>query len=215
MRLFHSARLRWWGLSCAYVLLLYATLPLARPLVKWMRATLSDAGQNYLIYSIFAAVACAAVAFLFIYRKKLHPTAWVALLVIIRLYMLELFQLGTHPEERLHFIEYGVLALLLHRAFSIDLADVRPRGLWPYLGALALGAVIGWGDEGVQHLTQYIPDICAYFDVKVHPLTFRRYYDLRDVRLNFLGVSYGLAFLALVIRNRKTNMQLSPPSKPT
>lgn len=203
MALFRRERVRRWVLPFVYIFILYSTLPLGRPLITWARQNFTRAQQSTFIYGLFIVVAIAAIGYVFSLRKKLAPTAWVCMLLFVRLYMHELTLYATYPEERLHFIQYGILAFMLHHALSYDLARFRPRGLWPYVAALILGGLIGWGDEGVQYLTIYIPDVCRFFGIEVHPLTFRRYYDIDDVILNFIGVAYGLAFLATVIRNRR------------
>lgn len=56
--------------------------------------------------------------------------------------------LTTTYEERLHLLEYGVVALMLERAVSIQQWR-HPR--WLRLPALALAvAAVGWLDEGIQ-----------------------------------------------------------------
>ncbi len=76
------------------------------------------------------------------------------------------------PEEALHFIEYGVLGLLLFRALRHHLPD---RSV--FLAALLIGTAFGVFDELVQWL---VPG---------------RFWDLRDVFVN--GVAVTLALLAL------------------
>ena len=196
-------RVFWWTLCGVYVLVLYATLPLGRPLVTYMRAHLSQV-QSPLVYGFFGLAFLGIVNYIIFNWKTFRPTAFVSFLVMLRLYLYECHGIQQYPEERLHFLEYGVIAILLHKACSIDLAEIAPKGMWPYIGALLLGCLIGLGDEGMQYLTIYIPDVCRYFGVTVGVNTFRRYFGWGDVWLNVIGVTYGLAFLATVLRNRKT-----------
>jgi hypothetical protein len=77
------------------------------------------------------------------------------------------------PEERIHFVEYGILAFFLFRALRIDLPLV-PSFVW----AFVIASLIGWGDEGIQYL---LPN---------------RYYDNRDVLLNSISALLGLFFTA-------------------
>lgn len=79
------------------------------------------------------------------------------------------------PEEKIHLLEYGVLAFLIFRALRLDINE-RPAFFW----ALVLGFLFGWGDEGIQYL---LPN---------------RYYQLKDVLLNGLGCVFGLAFTRLL-----------------
>jgi len=188
----------WWRLIAVYVVVLYATLPLGRPVITWLRAHFSTSQQIVLTYCLFGVVAGAAAVWLVLHWRQFLLRAWIAGVVLAGVYCYEFKTIVTYPEERLHFLEYGVLAFMLYKAFSF-----HGRGVWPYLAALVAGSLIGWGDEGVQWLTQFIPDIARLFGCTVHPLKFRRYYALSDVVLNVKGIAYGLLVLALVFRNRR------------
>jgi hypothetical protein len=177
----------WWSICVIFVLVLYATLPLGRPVITWVRGHLTHAQQMGVITGAFAMLAAGCAAYIAVNWRRYTPLAIVCFFVFCRLYWLELQRLQQYPEEQLHFVEYGVLAMLLHRAFAIDL-----KGLWPYIATLALGALVGLGDECVQGLTKY-----------VLPETYRRYFGWSDVRINVIGVVYGLAFYATVLRNRR------------
>jgi len=65
-----------------------------------------------------------------------------------------------------------LLAYLIYRALRLDLKNGRL-----YLTTIILSGIVGWGDEGIQHL---LPN---------------RYYDLRDVTFNFLGAVLGCFLL--------------------
>ncbi|MEO8195342.1 MAG: VanZ family protein [Thermoanaerobaculia bacterium] len=86
------------------------------------------------------------------------------------------------PQERLHLVEYGVLALLLRAAIAESVAR-RPAGdrvsnidVW----ALGAATAIGWIDEAVQGI---LPN---------------RIYDLRDVAFNALAALLALGAAAVV-----------------
>lgn len=181
-----TQRLIWWHAVAVYVIVLYATLPLGRPVITFMREHFVPEMQRRIVMGLFAAVGAGLVVYLAAQWRKLSPLAYVCFAFFLRLYWLECSTLMQYPEERLHFIEYGALALLIHRALSIDL-----KGFAAYAVAFAIGAVIGYGDEGVQWLTRYLP------------ATYRRYFGWNDVALNALGVLYGLGFLATVLRNKR------------
>ena len=82
--------------------------------------------------------------------------------------------LDASPEEAVHFIQYGVLGLLLERAFR-----VRHPGVGALLAAFAAGALAGTLDEVLQWLVR------------------ERYWDLRDVVLNVVAV--GLVQVAVLV----------------
>ena len=177
----------WWGGCTVFVLALYVTLPLGRPVINWLRENVTHSQQIGLVSGIFAMLGGGCAAYLAVNWRRFAPLAYICFAVFCRLYWLELQRLQQYPEEQLHFVEYGVLAMLLHRAFAVDL-----KGVWPYVCAILLGALIGLGDEGVQGLTQH-----------VLPERYWRYFGWSDVRINVLGVVYGLAFYAAVLRNRR------------
>jgi len=101
--------------------------------------------------------------------KRRQPLTW-ALIVLAVLCYAYGFYVVTIPEERLHFIQYGVLAFLVHRAIREDVKAALPS----YLFAFFLTVALGWLDEGIQAVT---PD---------------RFYSLKDVFLNSVSAVLGL-----------------------
>lgn len=192
-------RVRWISICSIFVFVLYATLPLGRPVITFMRRYLDASGQSQLMYGIFSVVAAGGLVYIIARIKTFTPVALVCIILLLRLYYFEFTTLVKYPEERLHFLEYGVLALLLYKAFSIDF-----KGIWPYVLALVTGSVIGYGDEVVQHCTKYLPALFTMLSItSVDPNAFRRYFGWEDVRINVLGVAYGLLLLITVLQNRR------------
>jgi VanZ family protein len=74
------------------------------------------------------------------------------------------------PEERIHFLEYGVLALLARHALATHHGPVGQ-----YAGAWIFATAAGWVDELIQYV---LPS---------------RVYDLRDVVINSLAALLALA----------------------
>jgi VanZ family protein len=178
---------------------LYATLPLGRPVISWAREHWTAAQQQACTWLIFSLLALALLHYLLALRRVLRPMAYVCAIMLARLYWYELATLTQYPEERLHFIEYGVLAILLWHAWR---GHLRPA--WAYFAAALSGALIGYGDEGVQYLTQYIPNLARTCNWSMrNPDMFRRYFTWADVWLNALGALYGLALWATVFGNRR------------
>jgi hypothetical protein len=101
------------------------------------------------------------------------PTQYLWLLAVAAVFLGYTIELWRAPEEALHFVEYGVLGVLIYRAL---LHRLRDPGL--YLVAALIGGIIGTLDEAIQWITP------------------RRVWDLRDIRLNFVAgvlVQLGLA----------------------
>jgi hypothetical protein len=74
------------------------------------------------------------------------------------------------PEERVHFVQYGLMAVLARRALAWHVGPPRQ-----YLGAFAIAAMAGWVDELIQGV---LPN---------------RVYDLRDVAINAVAALLAVA----------------------
>ena len=86
------------------------------------------------------------------------------------------FRLGA--PERSHLIEYSVLAILLHKAYTKRYAT--EAGIWkPSLLAWVTGIVLGALDEGIQH---FLP---------------HRVFDPVDIVFNSMAIS--MAIIATMI----------------
>jgi predicted membrane channel-forming protein YqfA (hemolysin III family) len=184
MDLFRTRRERNLWLTVAGVLLLiYSTLAVVRPFTEWLRE------QRLLFVSlflVFGAIVGWSLRGIWRNRPGLRESA---VLVAIGVAYGVLFIALRTPEEAMHFIEYGLVAVLIYQALAErkkarqgDREAVGETGgetggslLWPALGALVSTSAAGWLDEGIQHL---LPS---------------RYYDLRDVFFNAAA-----AFLAVV-----------------
>lgn len=143
---------------------IYATLGLVRPLANYLR----DSGWMRVSVAIAFAVAGALMLWV-IFREPRRRSlrAVVTLVATAAVYAAVIYPMES-PEEKIHFIEYGVVGLLAYESF---------RRYWI---AAVFVAAAGWVDEGIQAL---LPS---------------RYYDLRDVAFNAAaGVLALLARYAL------------------
>lgn len=162
-----------WALG--WTLAIYITLYPARPVCEFLKRTI----PFELWINIFLAACLSGIAILFFRKYKVTDfRGYVLLLITVSGY---LYGLATipHPEEKIHFIEYGILAYLVFRALMLD------HGKWEaYAGAFALTAALGWVDEGIQHL---LPN---------------RYYQTSDVVLNAVSGLLGLLLVYVFQRTR-------------
>ena len=158
-------RKKYWAWATGWTLAIYATLYLVRPICEFFKETIPfDLWVN-----IFLAACLSGIAAIFFRKYKMTDgSGYVLLLLAISGYAYGLVTI-PYPEEKIHFIEYGILAYLIFRALRLD------HGAWAaYAGAFALTAALGWGDEGLQHL---LPN---------------RYYQTSDVVLNAVSGLLGL-----------------------
>lgn len=172
-----------WCLVGLYVALIYGS---AYP-VRFAATRLRDQGLLAPVVTGVGTAALVGAATLWS-QRGVDPRDWLLLAPGGAVY----FVLWIHLErfeERIHLVEYGILGALLHRALVLHRQASRGRG-WrhPALGAIFLVTVLGWLDEGIQHL---LPN---------------RYYDLRDVALN--AVAGALAVGLVAARHR---LEHAPP----
>ncbi len=145
------------------LLAIYSTLGVVRTITNALR----DAGLLRICVAVAFAVA-ATTALTLIFRNPGNRTRRMVTMLagVAVAYALVILPMKS-PEEKIHFIEYGVVALLAYASFH------------RYVAAFVFVAAAGWIDEGIQAL---LPS---------------RYYDLRDVAFNAAAGLMALAALAL------------------
>ena len=153
-----------------YVAVVFATLPFARDLVIALRDTNLLGGVITAVYGLSVAVVVYHVVF------DLRASDWFAFsAVALLIAVIAALLLGLSiPEERVHFAQYAVMALLARNAFASQWPG-RTGATRAMLGALAITSSLGVVDEGVQGL---LPN---------------RVFDLRDIALNLGAVAVGLS----------------------
>ena len=167
---FTSAReRRLWILAGSCLLLIYSSLYIARTVTNWLR----DA--NLLRLAVGGSFLLAAIWVVFgLLRSRPGWRVWLVLVAITAGYAVLLSRFGL-PEERLHFLEYGVIGGLVFAALlerqknrwdESGESQSRRAPVWPAVGAFVITGIAGWIDEGIQEI---LPN---------------RFYDLRDVAMN-------------------------------
>ena len=175
---------RLWFAAGLCIVLIYSSLYVARPVANFLR------DQNLL--RLMVALAFLSTGGLVVWRLLVGGVGWRVMGTVSAIaagYLLLLTSIPMMPEERLHFLEYGVVAALIYLALrerrvqfaasGTDSADILAR-LPPFATALVLTGIFGWIDEGIQAL---LPN---------------RFYDIRDVFFNAGAAFACLASLKLV-----------------
>ncbi len=148
-----------------YVGLIYASLPFSRDVLIAL-------SQRELIGAVITASyfgAAVLVVYHVVFDVRLTDRTAFFALVVLGLVIGGLVLGMAIPEERLHFLQYGVMALLARRVL-VRLAPARQYGL-----AVLMAAAFGLGDELIQGA---LPD---------------RVYDSLDVLVNVLAAVLALA----------------------
>ncbi len=187
---------RYWQMVAAYVVVLLAAqsfmgLGIDKFKELW--------GLQALEYTAYMIVALGAAPVLW-----LGARVWRRCSVTERLWIgtaLVIYGVGTvsarNPQERLHYLGYGLLAVLLYVGFSArprnaiaasGTLPASPGVLHAAMPAAVLGFAVGLTDELLQILWP------------------RRYFDWADVMINALAVGLGL-LLAIPLSNglRRSN----------
>lgn len=159
-----------WAVLCAAGILL--TVPVARGLQKFVYAAV---GKEFFTYVVLFIVIAALIIllYIFIFRLRIRNVSqYVWLILCGSLYVYFTINLKKHPEEALHFLEYGLLTFFVFRALSYRIHD------WTvYISTIVIVSTVGTLDEFIQWL---LPS---------------RVWDYGDIRLNILG---GIFFILAV-----------------
>lgn len=181
----------WRAVVVAVGLLLVALYPMQFAL-DLLRA------RNLLRFTIAALfLLCAGAVIGGLLRRRAPLLAWLVVALAGALYAAIALAMEV-PQERLHLVEYGFLALLLRAAIAVSVA-ARPDGrrvsnvdVW----ALGAATAVGWIDEAVQGI---LPN---------------RIYDLRDVAFNALAAALALVAAAAVRKAMKGAGTMRDPGAP-
>lgn len=172
-----------WLAAAGLLVLIYSTLSVVRPITEALRDASLLIPALILVFGT-----CVAWGLRGLRRRRPGRIETATLAGIALTYGLLLLWLRT-PEEAMHFVEYGAVAVLFYEALAERRRSATRTGTTPWLpvripaaGALVLTIAAGWLDEGIQYL---LPE---------------RYYDLRDVALN--AAAGALALVAVAGRER-------------
>ena len=155
---------RFWVLIIIYVLFIYVSLPFFPVFISTLRGFISKESLN--ILSLVMSISFFLLLSVWIYNKKYKLNQF--LLIISPLLLLTYLSLSLDVwVERIHFIEYAVLGLLISRTVNVRIL----HGMI-YTGCLV--TIIGAVDEIIQW---FLPN---------------RVGDMRDVFMNSVGGLSGL-----------------------
>ena len=155
---------RAWIAFGAWTALIFATVPFARVLERWVADALG--AQAFLAFVLAVVGGAAALAWRAV--AKLGSRARVALALGVSVYAGTAWQLRGNAVEAVHLVEYGVLGLLALHALA---SGGRDALLAPSAALLAL--TVGVLDEAFQWLAP------------------QRVWDLRDIGVNALAAAGG------------------------
>jgi VanZ family protein len=155
-------------ISWLYVILwsviIFVTIPLARAIQGFVA---EQWGRELFTYAVLTAtVVVLLITFIHVLRDRTSSRkGFFWLLAVAAVFVAYTLKLGQKsPEEAIHFIQYGVLGILVYRALLHRIRDITV-----YFAAATLCGIIGIVDETIQWLTP------------------GRFWGLRDIWINFFS----------------------------
>ena len=141
--------------------LIYTSIPFVRGLREFFAARWPVEVIAFAVVIIAIGAGGAATAILRKRQAHIGPADLLWLFGVAAVIVLWIRGLMGQPEEAVHFLEYGVLGVLLYRSFVARIPDSTV-----YVAATLAGLLVGTVDEIIQWLTP------------------GRFWDLRDIILN-------------------------------
>ena len=168
-----TARQYWWSVGIYIVVLLLSQSIMGLGIDKfkelWGVWTLEVVSYSIVVLGV---VGVGWVGWKVSTRCTTNERAWI--LIALVAYGIGTF-VARSPQERLHYLGYGMLAILLHRGFVCGHGKSRKRStLVLASGVFLAGSSIGLLDELLQIIWP------------------RRYFDWADVGMNVVAVGLGL-----------------------
>lgn len=171
-----SERTSWLFVALAS-LIIFITAPFARAIQSVVSEVL---GRSFVLFLVAAATLVATILAIRVIRRRAVPrNAYLWLVATFAAFGGYAYQLRDNPEEAFHFVQYGLLSLLVYRAL---IHRFRDHGV--YFVATLVVAIIGIIDEWIQWITP------------------SRYWDVRDLRINLLAGAMIQLVIAMGLRPR-------------
>ena len=159
------------ALTVTYLLFIYATLGIVRPIAEQLRAAGLLRSSVTLLFMV-----CSLLALTWRYTATDRIRLGLRVVLISSLLAIALFMPGL-PEERLHFLTYGLLGWMI--CWSVEAGE--SNSLWA-TGRWLLPCLLVWLAGGIDELIQWwLPG---------------RVFDLRDILFNGGAGTLGIGLFA-------------------
>jgi hypothetical protein len=153
-----------WLYVIIWSLIIFVTIPLARAIQRFVYQQWSREVFTYVVLAVIVIALVAAIQYIIRHRPT-SRSSYFWLLAVAAIFVGYTIELGKKsPEEAIHFIQYGVLGILVYRALIHRIHDVSI-----YFAAAIICGIIGTIDEVIQWLTP------------------KRFWGFRDIWINFFA----------------------------
>ncbi len=175
-----SKRFKYWILPIGWILVIYSTLYIVRPICEFLREHIPfNMFINVLMVGSFLSI-----LFLLFKTRTIKKISTYFLLLAVSVLLGYFLITIKIAEEKIHFLEYGFLSFLTFRAINLDV-----KSKFSYLFTFFLVSTLGWIDEIIQH---FLPN---------------RYFDLRDIIFNIIGGAIGILIVFILQREQKRSKE--------
>jgi hypothetical protein len=161
-----------WFTATVWIGLIYASIPFVRRAREAFATRWPAELIAYVVIAVVLGTVVAAIVFLRRRRPQIGLADLMWLFGVAAVIVVWTRRLMGQPEEAVHFLEYGVLGILLYRAFEARVPDPTV-----HVAAMLTGLLVGTVDEIIQWL---VPG---------------RIWDFRDIVLN--GSAVALVQIAI------------------
>lgn len=175
------------GITFVYIFFLYGSIPFVREIQKIISRTIGRALFTYVVIIFFIILLVFGIRF--IRNNDRDRVGYLWLCTIFGVYTYLTIGLWKIPEEAVHFVQYGILGALIFRALSDYIGDATV-----YLTGAFVVFIVGVGDELIQWITP------------------NRYFDFRDIGLNFIGGALMLVAIWFGIKPKRISESVSRKS---
>lgn len=168
MKFFKNKAQFYWILAFVWVACIYATLSIVRTVCEYLREAIPF---SLAIYGLIVSLIFSGLIYIFWRYRRVHLSTLILFSGIFGLYLLGL-NIITIPEEKVHFVQYGVLAFFIYKASK----ESFPR-LTAYVISFVLTSFFGVIDECIQH---FLPT---------------RFFGWKDIYLNAASAALALGLV--------------------
>jgi len=155
-----SSLLRWLAVAL-WIVVIFTAIPFVLGLREYFVARWPAELIGIGVILVVVSLCAAGLVFLRRQRRRLHVKDAAVLLVVTTVLVTWTWRLMGQPEEAVHFLEYGILGVLLFRALRTGIQDSSV-----FVAGTLIGILVGIFDEIIQWL---VPG---------------RFWDFRDIVLN-------------------------------
>jgi len=183
----HQWNWRLWAWALICTIGIFITVPIARSLQKFIYGSVGKEFFTYTVLFVIISGLTASLYFLIFRLKIKNFSQYFWLIASGGLYVYFTLQLKEHPEEAVHFLEYGLLSFFIFKALSHRIRD------WTiYLITILFVSLVGITDEFIQWL---LPS---------------RFWGYKDVGINALAAGI---FMLVIWQGIKPKIISSPVQK--